>query len=194
MNMKTRLHSFNIYLLAAVALLGGGCASHHLSANKQYATLRVYLEGRAGESSRVQVTRNKILMYVAAEPFVTEADVRQAKLVDYPDGSFSILVTFDDHGTLMLDMNTSSHSGQHLLIFCHFPPKGWKEPKEGDSATVEKPVPGQPRISGWLAAPLIRYALPNGSLEFTPDASHQEAEQIVLGLNNMAAALSKMRH
>ena len=38
----------------------------------------------------------------------------------------------------------------------------------------------------WLAAPVIPSRIGNGVLTFTPDASREEADQIVLGLNNVA--------
>lgn len=188
--MKSWLRSFNIYLLGAV--LAGGCDSNHLSMRKEYSTLRVYLEGRAGESSLVQVTRDKIPMYVEAEPFLTEEDLSKARLVDNPDGTYDIQVLFNDHGGVVLDMKTTSNRGRHLIIFSHFPPKGWKEPQGGSASSGANPLPGQPRISGWLSAPLIRNGLSNGSLLFTPDASHEEAERIVRGLNNMVSQLNKM--
>ncbi len=125
------------------------------------------------------------------KPFLTEEDISHARLVDNPDGTFEIQVTFNDHGSLLLDMNTSSNRGKHLIIFCHFPPKGWKEPKDTGTDSAEPPKPGQPRISGWLAAPLIQSGLSNGSLKFTPDASHDEADRIVRGLNNMVSDLNK---
>ncbi|MGA2543479.1 MAG: hypothetical protein ABSG78_18165 [Verrucomicrobiota bacterium] len=188
--MKSCLRSFNIYLLAAAAL-AGGCSSNHFSMRKEYSTLRVYLEGPPGESSLVYVTRAKTPMYVGAEPFLTEEDVSKARLVDNPDGTFDIQVTFNDHGGLVLDMTTTSNRGRHLVIFSHFPPKGWKQPQESGADSVEKPEPGKPRVAGWLAAPLIRTGLSNGSLKFTPDASHDEAERIVRGLNNMVSDLDK---
>jgi len=190
--MKSWLRSFNLYLLAALAALGGGCVSSgHLSMSKEYSTLRVYLEGSPRESPVVYVTRARTPMYISPEPFLTEEEVSHAQLMDNPDGTFEIQVTFNDHGSLLLDMNTTSNRGKHLIIFCHFPPKGWKQPKDTGTDSVEPPKPGQPRISGWLAAPLIRSGLSNGSLKFTPDASHDEADRIVRGLNNMVSDLNK---
>jgi hypothetical protein len=189
--MKSCLRSFNIFLLAAGVTLAGGCGLNHLGMKKEHSSLRVYLEGSPAESSLVYVTRAKTPMYVAAEPFLTEEDVSRAKLVDNPDGTFDIQVTFNDHGAIVLDMTTTPNRGKHLIIFSHFPPKGWKQPQDQGGDSVEKPEPGQPRISGWLAAPLIRTGLSNGSLKFTPDATHDEAERIVRGLNNMVSDMDK---
>ena len=38
----------------------------------------------------------------------------------------------------------------------------------------------------WLAAPKISQPITNGLLIFTPDATEEEARQIVQGLNNAA--------
>ena len=190
--MKSWLRLFNIYLLAALAALGGGCASSgHLSMKKEYSTLRVYMEGSPRESKTVYVTRARTPMYVKPEPILTEEDVSKATLVDNPDGTFEIQVTFNDHGSIVLDMETTSNRGRHLIIFCHFPPKGWKEPKDKGTDSAEPPAPGQPRVSGWLAAPFIQTGLSNGSLKFTPDASYEEADRIVRGLNNMVSDINK---
>jgi len=191
--MKTWLRSFNIYFLAAGAVLASGCGSNRLSPNKEYATLSIFMEGRQAESLAVHIGRDPTPMYIAPEAILTEEDLRKATLVDHPDGTYDIQLTFNDHGKLVLDMQTTSNKGKHLILFAKFPPKGWKEPKEGDAAGAEKPLPGQPRMSAWLAAPLIAgNGLSNGSLLFTPDASHAEAQQIVRGLNNMASALNEM--
>jgi hypothetical protein len=38
----------------------------------------------------------------------------------------------------------------------------------------------------WLAAPVISHRIGDGVLVFTPDATREEAEEIALGLNNVA--------
>jgi hypothetical protein len=43
----------------------------------------------------------------------------------------------------------------------------------------------------WIAAPLINQRNASGVLTFTPDATREEAERIVRGLNNVAAQLRK---
>jgi murein DD-endopeptidase MepM/ murein hydrolase activator NlpD len=42
------------------------------------------------------------------------------------------------------------------------------------------------RDGRWLAAPIITRRISNGVLVFTPDCSREEADQLVLGLNNVA--------
>jgi hypothetical protein len=192
--MKSWLLSFNTYLLAA-ALLGGGCGSNRLSADKQYATVSVFLEGRLTQSVPVRIGPEKATVYIVPDPVVTEADLARASLVDNPDGTYAIQLNFDEHGKLVLDMQTTSNPGRHLVVFAKFPPKGWKAPadaKVGATPGDEQPQPGQPRMSAWLAAPMIpRNGISNGLLRFAPDASRAEVGQIVEGLNNFVKALNK---
>jgi len=82
-------------------------------------------------------------------------------------GGFGIRLQFNRHGALVLDTMTTSHRGQRVAIFAHF------------------------NEARWLAAPLISRRLVNGEFIFTPDATREEAERIVLGLNNVAAELKK---
>ena len=42
----------------------------------------------------------------------------------------------------------------------------------------------------WLAAPLIGHRNATGVLAFTPDLSREEAQQLVIGLNNNAAKMA----
>ena len=43
----------------------------------------------------------------------------------------------------------------------------------------------------WLAAPMTNKRISDGVLVFTPDASREEADRIVLGLNNVAKEAQK---
>jgi hypothetical protein len=132
-------------------------------------------------------------MYVESEPFLTEADVNMARLVDYADKTYAVQVTFNDHGMIVLDMTTSSSKGLNMVIYSIFPPKGWKEPKSEDAFAPEKTGAGQPRVSCWSAT-RIKSGISGGTISFTPDVSHEEAERIVRGLNNMVSAINKMSH
>jgi hypothetical protein len=48
-------------------------------------------------------------------------------------------------------------------------------------------LPGQPRVSAWLASYLIRGRNESGIFRFTPDASRDETKRIVRGLKNVIA-------
>jgi hypothetical protein len=208
--MKTRFRRFNIYFALAAAFLSGGCGSvtHEIThGKKEMTTIRLYLEGGrvdTGDLGKVLVTRDKYPYMVEREPFLTEADVTKAALVEDGEGSYSIQVAFNDHGTLLLDMITTSNKGKHIIIFSQFPIPGEKQPKpkrqthnkdiDDDFAEPPPPpppppeIPGKPRQSGWLTAVLIRDRNSSGIFRFSPDASHEEGARIVRGLKNVIAA------
>ena len=201
--MKSPSRCFNIYLALAAALVVAGCGTSDPSkSKKEQTTFRLYMEGSRHDYSStgvVLVTREKIPFVVEREPFLTEADIKKATLVEDPggDGSYTIQITFDDHGLLMLDMMTTANKGKHLIVFSQFPPPGEKQPKvkkknrdsDDDSddqpppeAAPPPPDPNKPRESAWLTAVLIRDRNPSGVFRFTPDASHAEGVWIVRGL------------
>ena len=218
--MKRRLLSFNIYfarvclgLCLGLALwLGSGCASSSSDSSpgdekkmhkKEQSTIRLYLEGGKAEamsSGTVMVTSNRFLYTIDREPFLSEADLATASIIDHPDGTFSIELALDDHATLVLDMTTAANKGKHIIVFAQFPKPGKKEKAEKkkkdddtDDSDLAKPENRQPkatkgpRESGWLAAVLIRSRIPNGLFIFTPDASREEGIRIVRGLRNVLA-------
>ena len=64
-------------------------------------------------------------------------------------------------------MYTSQYKGQHIAVFSQF----------GDAR--------------WLAAPQITQQISDGVFVFTPDATMEESERIVRGLNNIAKEIKK---
>ena len=189
--MKSCSLAFNIFLAAAAAALCGGCGTKRLDLKKGYAKMDIFLESKRGAASGamlVHVTRENFPVYVDPEPFLTEEDLDKATLVDGADGTYSIQLVFGDHGKLVLDMTTTSSRGSRMVIYAMFPPPGWVEPKEGSAFAAEKTEPGKARASGWLSMVPINRGLTGGVLQFTPDATHEEAERIVKGLNHMAKA------
>ena len=74
-------------------------------------------------------------------------------------------------GKWLLEQKTTTNPGKHIAIFAEW----GKKLKE----------------SRWLAAPVIPRRISNGVLTFTPDATREEMEQLVLGLNNLAAKMSE---
>jgi hypothetical protein len=215
--MKLRSRSFNLYFILFCVVVAAGCASDKKADEKkehkkEQSTIRLYMEDNGPGTGVVQVTRDKIPIPVEREPFLTEADLKKASLVNEPDGTFSIQLVFDDHASLLLDMKTSSSKGRHIVVFSQFPPAGTKPAKEKKkkksdddddveinlpAADPEKPAvpatqgaqakPGQPRQSAWLAAVMIRGDISNGLFRFAPDASHAEGVRIVRGLRNVIA-------
>jgi preprotein translocase subunit SecD len=136
--------------------------------------MRFHIESRGqlpGSGRTVSVMRSRpVLVTITDEAALTEANIIGAGLLETP-GGYAIEVKFDETGTWMLEQFTTANSGRHFVIFSQWSEKGID--------------------SRWLAAPLITRRIPNGLLSFTPDASKEEAQQIVTGLNNMAKKVAK---
>lgn len=169
--MKIRLAPFNIYLLLAFVALAVSCKTpEERKRAKEASTLRVYMESNWNASDRdrgVQIYRKQPMrITVERSPFLTEADLVVASVIDLP-GGFAIKAQFDGHGALVLEGATVAHKGQHLVLQSDF---------------------GETR---WLAAPVITRRISNGELIFTPDATREESDRIVRGLNNMVKRIKK---
>jgi hypothetical protein len=169
--MLIRVLRFNTYLLPALAfVLGVGCQSSKTKNPKEpdkkaEASLRVHLEVNPDGSDRsepVTIGRaHPFQMNVEKTAFLTEFQVEKAS-VEEVLGGYSIAVQFNKQGTILLEMHTTGHKGKHLAISAEF---------------------GEMR---WIAAPLIKQRIADGRLMFTPDATREEAERIVNGLNRVA--------
>ncbi len=165
---------FNIYLMGGLILgLLCGCNSEAHKRKKRVATFRVHAEmnpDAMGRTENIQVYRAQpFLMTVGKQPFVTEQLVKEAKVVDVL-GGYALQIQFDRQGTWLLEQYTAALRGKHLGIFSQ-----WCAPPD------EKLNQGR-----WLAAPLVQTHITDGLLVFTPDATREEAEEIALGLNNVA--------
>ena len=168
--MKIRWNRFNIYLvvaLAAVAVCGcqifGGT-----KAERQLSTLRLHLEAsRDGTKANepIPVYREKpVIVNVEKTPFLTEADVAEAKVIDEV-GGFALRIRFNHAGTAILEGYTTENRGKKIAVFSQF----------GDKIKDHR----------WLAAPVIAHRISDGVFTFTPDATREESEEIALGLNNV---------
>jgi preprotein translocase subunit SecD len=167
--MMTAHRRFNIYLLVALAGLAGGCQSTK-DDDEAAATLKVHLEVTPDSmdfSKQVPIFRAKpVMVNVDKNPILTEAFVSEAKLIE-KDGTFEIEIQFERRGSWLLESYTTTNPGKHFAIFSEF------------GADLKE--------SRWLGAPIIHRRISNGILTFTPDASREEADQIVKGLNAVAA-------
>jgi preprotein translocase subunit SecD len=174
--MKVCARRFNVYfaLAAAVALLCGCQTSQHDKADKKTGALRVYIEtnpGPEGTSKTITLLRaDPVVLTIAPDPILTEASIIAAKVIETP-GGFAIEVRFDEISAMTLEQFTATYPGRHLAIYGQW----------GD-----KPATGR-----WLAAPLITHRIGDGVLAFTPDATREEADELVLGLNNVAKKIQK---
>lgn len=169
--MLTARASINIYLLLFALIVGAGCKSaEERKRDKERSSFRVHLEvnpDSTGRSSPVPIFRERpVLVNVEKVPVLDEGNIERAWVEDAP-GSFVIKVQFDPSATLLFDGVTASNRGRRIAIFSQFP---------------------EPR---WLGAPLIKKRISDGIVEFTPDATREEAERIVRGLNNVVKDLKK---
>jgi preprotein translocase subunit SecD len=119
-----------------------------------------------GQSLAITVSRaTPFALNVSRSPFLDDSSLTQASLVE-THGSYSLALQFDQRGAWLLEQYTAQNPGRHLAIAVKF----------GDKLEQTR----------WLAAPLITRRIADGLLTFSPDASREEAEAIVRGLNNAA--------
>lgn len=163
--MRTWLQRFNIYLLLALVAVAASSGCKTFGKKKEASTLRLHLEvneDASGASSPVPVYRaSPVYVNVEKQPFLNEATISKASVVDVM-GGFAIFVQYDRKGSWLLEQYTTANKGKRMAIFSQF---------------------GEVR---WLAAPVITKRITDGALVFTPDATREEAERIVRGLNNVA--------
>lgn len=169
--MKFRATWFNIILLGLLFMTAGltGCQSGE--SDRPTTTLRFHLETNPDPMGRrsmpVVVGRSTPFeLTVEQQAFLSEVFVIEAALVETV-GGFEIRIAFDRQGTWFLEQYTTANIGKRIAIFSQF----------GDSR--------------WLAAPRITRAIADGVFVFTPDASAEEMERIVIGLKNVAAEVKK---
>jgi len=169
--MNVRWCQLNLYLALALACAAVcGCKTGEVAKlSKQLATLRLHIEVARGSikpNEPVPIYRERpIMVRVELAPFITEANVAQAKVVEVM-GGYALRIKFDHTGLALLEDYTVSHNGRRIAVFSQF----------GDKLSEAR----------WLAAPLITRRISDGVLTFTPDASREECEDIALGLNNVA--------
>ena len=177
--MMIRWNRFNIYFVACLAvMLLCGCQSAERKRSKEFSVLHFHIETNpdpTGHTERIAIgPEHSVGLDVQKQPFLTEANIKQAKMMDVI-GGFAVSIQLDRQGTWLLEEYTGANRGNHLALFCK-----WTVPPD------KKLNNGR-----WLAAPEIRTRISDGLLVFTPDATREEAEQIVFGLNNVAKRIDK---
>jgi hypothetical protein len=172
--MWTRFCTFNIYLALLSWLLLPGCQSpEERRARKTLATLRFHLSALPTQQElREPVQIAGVTLHVEKAFFLDERSVDQAKVVDLDNGGFVIRIEFNDHGRFSLESVSGSNPGRQIAIFAQW---GAEKLNKGS----------------WLAAPRIPRRISDGVLVFTPAVSRQDADELVLGLNNVAAEMKK---
>ncbi|MCC7373777.1 MAG: hypothetical protein IT581_03910 [Verrucomicrobiales bacterium] len=124
---------------------------------------RVHVESKHDIPERsiiVELGKPNPLRFTAEKlPILNEVHVVKAALLDEV-GGFRVQITFNSLGTRILESYTSAAAGRHLLVMTE--------------------IDGEAR---WLGAPLIRRRLGDGVLDFIPNASREDMERMVNGLN-----------
>ena len=173
--MKIGLARFNMYfcLMAASLLLATGCASGEKKKEKEQATtISLHLETHEDGTDRngpVPIFReNPVYVNVEKEPFLEEGDVDSARVVDDGHGLFHIELKFNWRGAMILDGVTSDNHNRRIAVVAVF----GKGPR-------------------WLGAPITKRRISDGIFAFTPDATREEADRIVKGLNDVSKEVKK---
>jgi preprotein translocase subunit SecD len=170
--MMINFARFNIYLSLALALTmaaGSGCQTKK-NKDKDMTLIELHQEvsqDGASDNESVPIFReHPIYVNVDKSAFLDTPDVIEAKVLDEL-GGFVIQLKFNWRGTQLLDAMTNANRKKRIAIRCIWGP------------------------SRWLASPVISRPITDGTLTFTPDASREEADRIVKGLNEVAAKLKK---
>jgi hypothetical protein len=176
--MMIRANRFNIFLLVLLVLgLACGCKTEERKRKKVLATFRLHADMRKdgkGESQTAAINRDQpVKITVEKVPFVTEQYLQEVGIVEGP-GGWMISVQLDREGMMLLEQATAIH-GRRVAVFSQWDPEDSEKLNEGR----------------WLAAPRIQNHVTDGRLVFTPDATREEAERIVLGLNNVIARIHR---
>jgi preprotein translocase subunit SecD len=171
--MRANTRRFNLFLaLMALAVL---CGCQTDKKNKEVSALRVHIEANSDDPGTSQTVSapprdDPVLITIEKEPILTEASLIQSRVID-SHGGIAIQIQFDESSTLVLEQYSAANPGKHFVIFGQ-----WGE-KVADAR--------------WLAAPLITHRIAGGILSFTPDMSREEADRLVLGLNNVSKKIIK---
>lgn len=154
-----------IFFAAILAALFSGCkTTEEKKADKEQTLIYFHIEAMRDNprrSIRVPIYRaNPQIISINEAPFLDNGSILEAAVVDV-EGGFAIRIAFDQHGQMVLENVTANHPGRRIAVNAAFPEVRW------------------------LAAPPIKRRLSDGSFIFTPDATREEAERIVRGINNL---------
>ena len=170
--MKAITRQFNLFLaLLALAVL---CGCQTDKKDKEKSALRVHIEvnpDNTGTTQTISFLRSDPMpITIANDPVLSEANIIAARVID-AHGGFAIQIQFDESSALVLEQYSAANPGKHFVIFGQW---------------GEKLADGR-----WLAAPIITHRIANGILPFTADMSREEADRLVLGLNNVSKKIIK---
>lgn len=168
--MRSATRCFNLVLVLLVVFASGGAMGADApkkskKKEKLIDRLRVHVESRHDIPERALAAEvgkgNPMKFMVEKLPILNETHVQRASLLDEP-GGFQVQIQFNTLGAKILESYTSAAAGRHLLIMTEIDDEG-----------------------RWIAAPLIRRRLGDGTLSFVPAASREDMDRLVRGLNKM---------
>lgn len=169
--MKFGLGRINTYFVAlALGLLGGCVSTGPGQGDTDLSTIRIHLETNAdnfGMSRRIEVGPEPLQAFSVTGPALGEIHLLAAQLWEGNAGEYAIHLQFDRQGAQILEIYSMSYRGKRLAIFSQFP---------------------QPR---WVGAVRMDRRIGDGTLIFRPDATRDEAQRLVAGLNKTVAKLKK---
>ena len=169
--MKFGLGRINTYFTALAVVLLTGCVSTGPGkGDTDLSTIRVHLEtnpDNIGMSRRIQVGPEPLQSFSVAGPALGEMHLLAAQLWEGNAGEYAVHLQFDRQGAQMLEMYSMSYRGKRLAIFSQFP---------------------HPR---WVGTFRMDRRIGDGTLLFRPDATRDEAQRLVTGLNKAVAKLKK---
>ena len=171
--MTFRPARFNLYLSLLIGVaLAWGCksdGSQKKAPKKGFSVLRLHIEANLDGTDKngpVMIGRQTpFALNVNKLPFVEEVHLAKASLADDGLGGFELRIQFNRQGAGLLEQYTVANKGRHIGVFA-----------ELDDFR-------------WIAAPLITKRISDGVFSFTPDATREEAEKLVLGLNQVVKKL-----
>src|SRR5260221_9577516 len=107
--MRIRSTGFNLYLTLALSLTFlVGCKTANKKENKILSTLRLHLETKPdpfGRTETAKVYRESPIQFtIDKAPFLTEANVKEAKVIEVT-GGFALEIQFDRQGSWLLEQN-----------------------------------------------------------------------------------------
>src|SRR6185295_12522053 len=185
--MKSHFSRFNTILLVLLMAAWAACETTGIppstaqtsgsaktsKGTKDMTLLRLHLEvnpDSSGRSSPVHILRsNPLPLNVTRDPVIDEGHIEHAEVAQDSFGGYSIRLSLNRQGTWLFENLTVANRGRRLAVWSQF----------GDSADKKKSAEAR-----WLGAPMITKHVADGVFEFTPDASREETDRIVAGLNN----------
>lgn len=175
--MKRPILSFKsaLALLAGVCVLWG-CQSSPLASKRPEATLRLHLEvppDRGQKSVVVPIMRvQPVMINVAEAPFLDERYLTNVARIDAMGGP-AIELSFGTTGARLLEQYSLAHRGRQFGIL-----GGW-----GINTTNAQ--------TRWLAAPVFTRTITDGKIRFSPDASAEEVDYLMICLTNALRKISR---